>query len=323
MLSDGTNTYQWDAENRLIQINYPGSGNYSLLIYDSWGHNVEISEYRSSSILSATQFLWADGARAEKRDASGNIVSQFFSRGQTISGANFFYTKDHLRSIRELTDSSGTLEASYSYDLYGNRAGVSTGADADFQFAGYYYHKSSQLSLPVYRAYDSRLSRWLNRDPLGENGGLNLYAYTRNNPVSNRDPSGLFGEGTVLGSILEPGGGTVIGLAVDGLILVGSGCLATSLWQKLRNLGQQIGDYVKNQNPKKDCDALAKAKYYKTLEKIDEAFPPELQDSLATGYENRRAQLRGEAWIEYQADDANCKLGIYPGPSITLTNLRL
>jgi hypothetical protein len=42
----------------------------------------------------------------------------------------------------------------------------------------------------MYRAYDPTHARWLNRDPMGEMGGLNLYAYVDGNPASIEDPSG-------------------------------------------------------------------------------------------------------------------------------------
>jgi len=43
-----------------------------------------------------------------------------------------------------------------------------------------------------YRFYDPNLQRWLNRDPLQEEGGVNLYCFVDNNPVNAFDPSGLF-----------------------------------------------------------------------------------------------------------------------------------
>jgi len=61
-----------------------------------------------------------------------------------------------------------------------------------FQFAGYYFHAASGLSLTLYRPYDPGTGRWLSRDPVGENGGINLYDYVGNNPISGRDPLGLW-----------------------------------------------------------------------------------------------------------------------------------
>jgi|ERR1017187_7851646 RHS repeat-associated protein len=63
--------------------------------------------------------------------------------------------------------------------------------DADFGFTGQYYHVPSGLHLALYRAYDADTGRWLNRDPIGENGGLNLYDYVLNNSINTRDKLGL------------------------------------------------------------------------------------------------------------------------------------
>ena len=47
------------------------------------------------------------------------------------------------------------------------------------------------MDLAVYRAYDPDLGRWLSRDPIEENGGLNLYRYVENSPTSHTDRLGL------------------------------------------------------------------------------------------------------------------------------------
>jgi uncharacterized protein RhaS with RHS repeats len=43
------------------------------------------------------------------------------------------------------------------------------------------------------RTYDSSLGRFIQKDPIGFAGGINLYNYVQNNPINYKDPSGLSG----------------------------------------------------------------------------------------------------------------------------------
>jgi RHS repeat-associated protein len=61
----------------------------------------------------------------------------------------------------------------------------------DFNYTGLYRHSASNLDFAVYRAYDPGLGRWLNRDPIGESGAINLYGYVLNNPIHWIDRLGL------------------------------------------------------------------------------------------------------------------------------------
>jgi len=67
-----------------------------------------------------------------------------------------------------------------------------------FGYAGYQYHAASGLNLTLYRAYDAALGRWLSRDPIFENGGVNLYGYVGNDPGNGVDPLGQSAVGTAL-----------------------------------------------------------------------------------------------------------------------------
>ena len=96
MTSDGTNSFTWDCENRMLSIVYPGSGNHSDFTYDGLGRNVKILEYTSSSLTSTRQFVWCDDERCEARDGSSSITAQYFPLGETLSGTSYFYTTDHL-----------------------------------------------------------------------------------------------------------------------------------------------------------------------------------------------------------------------------------
>ena len=104
---------------------------------------------------------------------------------------SYYYTRDHLFSVREMCNSSGTIVARYSYDPYGLATLVGGTNLATFQYTGDYTHQPSGLNLTKYRAYDPNTGRWLSRDPIGENGGINLYDYVKNRPLDLLDILGL------------------------------------------------------------------------------------------------------------------------------------
>jgi RHS repeat-associated protein len=191
-----TNTYLWDAANRLVQITQLSTINPQLVsefTYDGAGRRVQIIEKTNGVAISTNKYVWDGLELCEQRNNTGGTVTKrFFVQGEQISGTNYFFTRDHLGSVREMVDSNGTIQARYDYDPYGRRTKVSGSLDADFAYAGYYCHSVSGLYLTLFRAYDSDLGRWLSRDPIAEYGGINLYSYVLGNPLNWLDPLGLF-----------------------------------------------------------------------------------------------------------------------------------
>jgi RHS repeat-associated protein len=196
-------TYQWDTEHRLISAT---TGNQiTEFTYDGLGRRVGIRFLVNGAEASNRRFVWCDNEICEERTSAGLVSKRYYPQGMKIeSGATagaYFYSHDHLGSIRELTDSVGTVRARYSYDPFGQQMRLIGDIDADFGFAYMFWSPEASVNLTWFRAYDPDIGRWLSRDPL-ENAelveGSNLYGYVHNNPVNQFDPLGLalgWGEG--------------------------------------------------------------------------------------------------------------------------------
>ncbi|MEO6909147.1 MAG: RHS repeat-associated core domain-containing protein, partial [Abditibacteriaceae bacterium] len=147
-----------------------------------------------------TRYVY-DGMNLVQEQAANGTVKASFVRDGNIGGVlsmtnadgTFDYHYDGNGNVVALTDSSQNIVAQYSYDAYGNLLS-SSGSEADknpFRFSSKYYDADTGLYDYGARHYDPTLGRWINRDPSGENGGLNLYGFVYNNPVGLTDAFGL------------------------------------------------------------------------------------------------------------------------------------
>ena len=184
--ADGARTYDWDAANRLVKITQGGS--IREFAYNGFGQRM--SEKVNGTVTK--RWLWDGTEMIAELDASNAVTKRFFTQGEQIAGASYYYTRDHLGSIREVTDATNTLRARYDYDPWGRRSAnlVTTNpVESDFGFTGHYYDAPTGMHVAYYRWLDG--ARWLSRDPIGEEGGMNLYAYVNNEPIGLIDPFGL------------------------------------------------------------------------------------------------------------------------------------
>jgi len=211
LTNDGAHTYQWDAANRLVSINYTGTQKSSQFTYDGMGRRVGITELDNGVATNQKNLFWEGLSVAQESDAVTGETRNYPGGGEVINGTGYYGTGDHLGSTRELTDASGVVHAEYDYDPYGVATKLQGDVDATHQYAGYYRHAASGYSLTPFRAYNPALGSWLSRDPAGEaGGGLSMYSYAAGNPVSNTDPLGLSVGGVVVN--------VVVGLAVLALL---------------------------------------------------------------------------------------------------------
>jgi RHS repeat-associated protein len=121
------------------------------------------------------------------------VIARYHPEGEyTVTGTKkYVYIPDQLGSVRDVIDATtGTAVAALDYGPYGNPIRTWGTVTPLYQYAGLAYHANSGLMLATYRALDGATGRWLNRDPIRERGGANLYGYVGGNPVSRVDPSG-------------------------------------------------------------------------------------------------------------------------------------
>jgi RHS repeat-associated protein len=208
---DGTNNYVWDSANRLIQIWYGpiGSSASTSMTYDGLGHRAQIVETGSTGTVTATKNLVWDGMTiCEEKNASDVVTKAYFDQGVQLNGSDYYYTRDHLGSIREVTDTNANVQAEYAYDPYGRQTQTSGTMTFDFGFTGQYYHQPSGLMLAPYRGYSPSLGRWISRDPIANaelSQGVNLYWYVSNNSCNSIDPMGTgdWGDGVYVNADCE------------------------------------------------------------------------------------------------------------------------
>jgi RHS repeat-associated protein len=240
-------TNEWDGENRLTAVI---EGNQRTeFTYDGYGRRVAIRQLLNGTEVSHRRFIWCGTEICEERDAAGTVTKRFFPQGVKLEAGpmigTYFYTRDHLGSIRELTDAGGNVRTRYAYDPYGRRTKLTGDVEADFGFAGMFWTPEAGLSLTLFRAYDAGLGRWLSRDPLNRaelSEGPNLYAYVGNDPINEIDPLGLACAGTPCLCARTPG----LCAAIAG-IGAGAGATVQRVGPAAQAAGQQIarcGQYL-------------------------------------------------------------------------------
>jgi len=186
--AQGTTGYQWDARGRLTSVASPDGQTVS------YGYDALARRTSRTASGVTTSFLY-DGQDVVSDSENGNTVDYLngpgvdnkLRQGSAATGSLYFL-QDHLGSTKALTDSSGAVVEQSQYESFGESAGSSL---TRYGFTG--RERDSATGLLYYRArwLDPQQGRFLSEDLIGFAGGLNLYAYVNNNPLSYIDPAGL------------------------------------------------------------------------------------------------------------------------------------
>src|SRR5437899_273674 len=102
------------------------------------------------------------------------------------------YYADAGGNVTSMLDANQSVVASYRYDPFGNlisSSGSLAGANT-YRFSSKEFHVQSGMYYYGERFYDPNLQRWINQDPLGEYGGINLFGFAFNDPINLVDADG-------------------------------------------------------------------------------------------------------------------------------------
>ncbi|MBI4557403.1 MAG: RHS repeat-associated core domain-containing protein [Candidatus Hydrogenedentes bacterium] len=272
--SDGLWNYVWDAENRLIKMTsapqvadaakrelelryddlgrrikktvktWTGSdyGNAVTIryLYDGWRL---VAELNGNTVLRS--YLWGNDLSGSLDGAGG--VGGLVAVTDHTTGAVYFPAYDGNGNVTALVKGTGqSVSARYEYGPLGELI-RSTGPLAHnnpFRWSTKFTDRESDLVYYGYRYYSPSTGRWLSRDPVGEEGGLNLYALVGNNPINRLDPFGLDDDNDyeldLRLALAAEGSGFVATYAYDADLLAWHSGIMEEGWDSLQEGGKEI-----------------------------------------------------------------------------------
>jgi RHS repeat-associated protein len=203
----------WDYANRLIALGVGGAT--TTYGYDAFGQRVFQVGTTTTTLY---PFKWYSVASSTGTGAKYATTTEYASNGdslvsttdqQTASGSatgtaqTRYIHPDHLGSTNVVTNASGTVVQTLDYYPYGGtRINTSVGdADSARKYIGQFADQSNLDYLNA-RYYDSGRGQFLTEDPvflgnpndqeLTNPQSLNSYSYSKNNPITGKDPTGKF-----------------------------------------------------------------------------------------------------------------------------------
>lgn len=208
---------EYDAENRLKSLSFNKEGKAVEERFE-YGYDNFLRRYQrfdDGALAKTKQFVRTGLLELQDRNANNDVVAKNAWRPSAAGGIGgllvreqdgqkLYYQANHLGHVQGVYDAQGQRLSLHAYSPYG----TVTGDDFSLQPYGMSTKRSDFSSGLVYfgyRFYSPYQRRWLNRDPLQEQGGINLYGYVNGDPLGYVDPDGrnplLFG--AIVGTVVE------------------------------------------------------------------------------------------------------------------------
>ncbi|WP_185973456.1 MULTISPECIES: RHS repeat protein [unclassified Mesorhizobium] len=184
LTSDGSRTLSWDEANRLKTVSL-ASNTVNLAYGPDGARAKKTSSYATTLYPDASVEIdpATPGAEIYTRYPHPDI--------KVVNGVKYFLHRDHLASVRMVTDASGAIVEQTNYASYGER--LNTGFQTQKSYIGERFDPETGLLYLNARYMDPVLGRFISPDdwdPTLPDVGTNRYAYAQNDPVNKSDPNG-------------------------------------------------------------------------------------------------------------------------------------
>jgi RHS repeat-associated protein len=175
-------------------VTLPGTGGTVSFKYDPFGRRIQ-----KTNASGTTAYVYDGDNIVEELTGSSGTIGERYTYGPGIDeplvGQRqpliFYYEADGLGSVTSLTTPTGSTAATYTYDSFGFMTNSTGSATNWFRYTARQFDSDTALYYNRARYYDPTTGRFLSEDPIGFEGGVNHYAYVRNNPTNRVDPNGL------------------------------------------------------------------------------------------------------------------------------------
>jgi rfaE bifunctional protein nucleotidyltransferase chain/domain len=198
-------TATYDAEDRMTSLEYTDSSSVvhrTEYRYSGDGFLAIIRKFENSSLVDEIRIVRDGFLAIQDRDENNAVVREYtwgLNLGGGIGGLlnlkqggqDYSYLYDGKGNVAAVLDGSQAVVAAYRYAPFGKLLAKTGSLTQPFGFSTKRYDPQTGLLEYGLRRYAPVIGRWTTRDPLGEAGGMNLYAFVGNNPVNWVDPLGL------------------------------------------------------------------------------------------------------------------------------------
>ena len=196
----GTWTIAYNAENRPVRFENAGTQTVVECGYDSQGRRFEKKVTVAGTTTLHHRYIYRGylqiAALDLTRAAHPALWLVTWDPSQSTAtrplalqkdGTWFTYGYDITKNVCELFGPNGYIRTAYSYTPFGSVSASENGVVQNFQWSSEFYDSELDLVYYNYRHYSPAHGRFLSRDPIAEQGGLNLYAFVGNTPISKWD----------------------------------------------------------------------------------------------------------------------------------------